>query len=325
MLCRVKDIEVVSSTWNKNEGEKVRKEAELMWKTYKEKGMGVYESLGRTPIGRFMMAFYENYNAHSISTLAAESTYYLILAIVPFIVFFLNVILFFASNQIQLVFNFLALLPDATEAFLRPIIVNLVDSRSQTVLSLGIAIAFWSTAKGVQGLIRALNIVLGTEGRENNIIMIYLKAIVFTFLWVFSAVGSLLLMVYGDALFVYVAKELTLPEDWLRVWRLAALVVPLIGIMLTLTVFYRYAPKYREVHRLSWKKSFFSAFIGAILWILITVLYRIYIGNLGSMSITYGPLVGLMALFIWINYSVRAVLLGAEFVITLDQLNKKEL
>lgn len=285
-----------------------------------EKGMTGYKICKRTTVGNFFITIAQKYDKNNLSALAAESTYYLILAIVPFFIFFLNVILFFANSQLPIILQLVQLLPEQSQQIVQSIITPLLKTRSETILSVGILVAFWSTAKGVQGLIRALNTILNAQGAEDNIIFVYLKSIIFTLLWTFNTISTLVLMVYGDALFQYLAMTFSFPQELVMLWKKVVYIMPFWIIMLTLAIFYRYAPRFKKGNRLTWKKAFFSATIGTILWLTITYLYRYYIGHIGDLSITYGPLVGLMALFIWINLSVRAVLFGAEITATLEDI-----
>ncbi len=273
-------------------------------------------ALDRKMWGRFTLTFIRNYNTHNIGQLSAESTYYLILAIVPFLIFFFHLLLFVAQSQLAFVFQVIDLLPPDTQEVVKPLVSKLLESRSETVLSVGILVAFWSNALGVQGIIRALNVIFSTDGREDHVTIVYLKGILFTTLWAVNGMMSLLLTVYGDAVFRLLAKTFEYPKEIMELWVLLSSSIPIFTLIVTLTVLYRYGPSRFGKTTVSWAQALSSALIGAILWILVTLLYRYYIGHLANMSLTYGPLVGLMALFIWINLSVRALLIGAEITVS---------
>lgn len=287
-----------------------------------------YSWLQKSKAGRFLVGLVLNYNKHNLGSLSAESTYYLILSIVPFIIFLINLILFFAHSQLPLVLKGLEVLPLQTQVQIKPVILQMLSRRSETILSIGILAAFWSTAKGVQGLVRAINVILGTEGKDDNIIVVYVKAVVFTFMWALNGIASLFILVYGDALVKFIARHFVLPNEILIIWKSFMYSVPAFMVLLGLTILYRYAPKVSGIKRLSWKKSLFSSVCATIIWFIVTNMYRYYVANMGNLSMTYGPLVGLMALFIWINLSVRAVLIGVEITRVLEDievLNKRDI
>lgn len=277
--------------------------------------------LDKRTLGRFMVGLITNYNHHNISRLSAESTYYLILSVVPFFIFFVNVILFFAHSQLPLLLRGLEVLPPQTQEQIVPLIMQLLEKRSETILSIGILAAFWSTAQGVQGLVRSINEILGTQGKEDNVIMVYVKAVVFTSLWSINGIASLLIMVYGDALVRFLAREFLFPIEVMEIWKDFMYSVPVFVVLASLSVFYRYAPKVDAANRLSWHKAILSSIFASVIWFLVTSLYRYYVANMGNLSLTYGSLVGLMALFIWLNLSVRAVLIGVEITRVLEDMN----
>lgn len=270
---------------------------------------------------KFLIGLVTNYNKHNISRLSAESTYYLILSVVPFFIFFVNVILFFAHSQLHFVLKLLDLLPPQTSEQITPLIMQMIAKRSPTILSIGILAAFWSTAQGVQGLVRSINEILGTQGVEDNVIMVYVKAVMFTSLWSINGITSLMIMVYGDALFKFLAKEFLFPTGIIDLWKEFTFTVPIFVVLASLAIFYRYAPKVASCNRLSWSKAILSSIFATIIWFLVTSLYRYYVANMGNLSLTYGSLVGLMALFIWLNLSVRAVLIGVEITRVLEDID----
>lgn len=272
-------------------------------------------------LGRFIVGLITNYNNHNITRLSAESTYYLILSVVPFFIFFVNLILFFAHSQLPLLLKGLELLPPQTQEQIIPLIMQLLSKRSETILSIGILAAFWSTAQGVQGLVRSINEILGTKGTENNMIMVYVKAVMFTFLWAINGIASLLIVVYGDALVKFLGREFLLPIEIMNMWQDFMCFVPVVVVLVSLSIFYRYAPKVDSENRLSWNKAILSSIFASVIWFLVTNLYRYYVANMGNLSLTYGSLVGLMVLFIWLNLSVRAVLIGVEITRVLEDMN----
>lgn len=263
-----------------------------------------------------------NYQRHNISRLAAESTYYLILSIVPFFIFFLNCLMFFAHSELDTVLKVLYMLPADSRNAIQPVIMNLIDSRSQTILSVGFLVAFWSASKGINALVRALDMILNVTGKEIHFIMVYVKSLVFTMTSVVAGFLSLFLWVFGKAVLRFVMEYYPLPQEIVSLWMTLSMLIPFVVIMGTLALFYRYAPTYIGVTRLSWPQALVSGSTGTILWILVTVLYDFYMAHIANASATYGPLVGLMVLFVWLNLSVQAVLIGAEVPVAAEEIKQ---
>lgn len=271
---------------------------------------------------RFFLAFIKNlvknYDAHNISRLSAETAYYEILAVVPFLIIIMNGIMFFAYSQLPLVLGLINLLPPESKAVIEPILFKFIASRSETILSVGFLFAFWTTSKAVNAQVRALNIILNTSGQEEKWYIVHLKSFVFTIGGIITGFVGLFLWGYGQAVAELMGEFFFIPPDLYKIWMRLTMWIPLVVMSLSLGVFYRYAPNYAGTNRLNWIKTILSGFIGTGLWFVVTLAYRYYIVDIANSSLTYGPLVGLMVLFVWLNLSAQAVLMGAEVTVSLE-------
>ena len=80
-------------------------------------------------------------------------------------------------------------------------------------------------------------------------------------------------------------------------------------IMAVLAVFYRYGPSRDEPR---WRWVSWGAVLAAVLWILGSIAFSIYVRNFGSYNETYGSLGAVVILLMWFWLSGFIVLLGAE-------------
>ena len=88
------------------------------------------------------------------------------------------------------------------------------------------------------------------------------------------------------------------------------------------TLLYKFAPDFGSTRSIKWKSAMLGGTIATIGWLLITVLYSFYVSNISNMSLTYGPLVGVFALFVWINLSSQIILISAEITANYDQVKR---
>jgi membrane protein len=97
---------------------------------------------------------------------------------------------------------------------------------------------------------------------------------------------------------------------WLRiVLDIARWVVLAVLMVLAVSVIYRVAP-YR-VGRQSGRLSA-GAVVAAVLWLVLSAGFSIYVQNFGSYAKTYGSLAAVVVLMLWLWLSAYAILLGAE-------------
>lgn len=268
----------------------------------------------------FAKRLYERYSGDDVSGMSAEATYYLILALVPFLIFIINILLFFAASKIDDVLAFMAYVPGDTRATLEPIIMDIIGARSSAVLGVGLLLALWSASKGVDTLIRATDQAFGTNKQAQTYVQIKLKSVVFTMLIAGTMVVALGVLVFGNAIVQAIDKYFSVDIGLLVVWNIAKYLVPFVAMIIVIAIFYRYAPgfiKYRG--RIPWRYSLTASAVVTTLWLLMTAGYSFYVSNIANMGATYGSLVGLMILFIWLNLTSLILIMGAEFIMAFEE------
>ena len=87
------------------------------------------------------------------------------------------------------------------------------------------------------------------------------------------------------------------------VWLLA------IGFMVGLALLYRYAPDRDEPE---WAWVSWGAVIAVVVWVVASLLFRLYTANFGSYNETYGSLAAVVMLLLWLLITSFVVLLGAQ-------------
>lgn len=68
-----------------------------------------------------------------------------------------------------------------------------------------------------------------------------------------------------------------------------------------------------------WRPVLIGAATGAVLWVLGTLGFRLYVANFGSYSTTYGVVGGIIVLLIWLYLTALTILFGGEVAATLEQ------
>jgi membrane protein len=162
----------------------------------------------------------------------------------------------------------------------------------------------WTASSGMHGLIRATNIAYDEPESRSFLrqrglaLLMSLAAIVFVILAIFLigvvpvVVGFLGLGTLGTVL-----AEI---GRWVF---LAFAVVTALGVV------YRYAPD-RDAPQ--WKWVSVGAVAAALVWLIGSAAFSIYVVNFGSYNETYGALGGVIVLLLWLFLTAFAVLLGAE-------------
>ena len=111
------------------------------------------------------------------------------------------------------------------------------------------------------------------------------------------------------ALLPLFAKSVSLSSEWRHAieWaRWPVLALMMIGAVARL---YRHAPHHKR-RLASWRNS--GAWVATLLWLVFSLAYSFYVGQIGAYDIVYGSVSAAITLLIWLYLSSIAVLLGAE-------------
>lgn len=177
--------------------------------------------------------------------------------------------------------------------------------------AIGILVALWSAAKGMKGVMTALNIVYGV-GEERGFIRLNLVALGLTLAAIVFLLVALVLVAA-----VPVAIDLVGLSGWLA-WLVSLVRWPiLIGVaLLGLALVYRYAPNRPHA---AWRWITPGAVLAATLWILGSIAFSVYVANFGNYNETYGAISAVIVLMLWLFLTAYVVLLGGELNAEVDR------
>jgi membrane protein len=248
-------------------------------------------------------------NEKNISLIAGGVTYYVILALFPALAALVSIYGLIA-NPATVAKNI-----NAISGLLLPSAQKLIGDELHQLIStsggalsfgaiIGLLIALWSASRGMSGMISALDIAYGQE-EKRGFIKFNLLAIVLT-------IGLIIGGLIAVALVAVVPAAAAGPSsDPVLKWVVLIGEWPLLIVfmMAMLAVLYRYAPD-RDEPRWEWTSP--GAIFAAILWVLGSLLFSIYVAHFGNYNKTYGSLGAVIVLLTWLWLSAYVVLLGAE-------------
>ena len=78
----------------------------------------------------------------------------------------------------------------------------------------------------------------------------------------------------------------------------------------------------RDAPQFKWTSI--GALVAAVLWVLASVGFSLYVNNFGSYNKTYGALAGVVVLLLWLYLTGYIILLGAEINAESEKQTKKD-
>ena len=143
-------------------------------------------------------SFLDKCKRDKINAYSAQSAFFIILSIIPFLMVFSSLLQYTSVTESMLLEIIRHLMPE----YVSPFLISLVDevySRSMGIISITAIIAIWSAAKGVQYMTDGLNSVNDLEETRNWFVLRF-WAVVYTVVFLVAIVFTLLVLVFGNQL-----------------------------------------------------------------------------------------------------------------------------
>jgi membrane protein len=241
--------------------------------------------------------------------LAAQLAYYFFLALFPAVLFVLALASFFPLNNFT---------DDAVRA-LRPIapadVLGLLEEQlrrisnadSGGILTIGILGAVWSSSAAVVAIVGSLNRAYDIEeGRPWW--KVRLTAISLTIALAILVLTSFTLVVAGPTLAEHLASWFGFGVVFEWTWKILQWPLAFFLVSSAVGLVYYFAPDAEQ----DWVWITPGAVLGTLLWVVVSLLFKLYVANFTDYNATYGAVGGVIVLLLWFYISGLAILVGAE-------------
>lgn len=261
------------------------------------------------------------YEDDGVSEIGAQLTYYLILAVFPFLIFFLSILKYTPLSDVQVLETMLSVLPGETQNILYNLINEIMNKSNFALLSIGALGAIWSSSKGILSIIKAVNRAFDLE-EDRPFWKLRGLAILFTIALFLILVVAFSILIFGEVLFDIIINSYNLP--FLILWKIMKVLIPLVFMTLVFAILYKFSPSIKEGVNIKLSETVPGSIFASVGLILFSMLFSFYVNGFGNYTNTYGSLGGIIILLIWIYAVSIVIVLGAEINATLiSQKSKK--
>lgn len=252
---------------------------------------------------------FRNALADDITGEAAKMAYYFFLSLFPLVLVLLALTGIVGGESVfgRITQAVQTTVPDYAWQFVTRLIREVTGHRRPGTLSFGVVFALWAASSGVVALMGGLNRMFDVQERRP---------------WWKRRLLALGVLVVGAILLVVGSAAIIPTEAWLRergLW--AALSYarwPLSFLLLAGTAWIAYSFLPAGDERPSRRTTVVGAGVASALWIVATLLFRLYIAGFGRYSRVYGAVGAVIVLLIWFYIAALAVLVGGELAATLE-------
>ncbi|WP_236838833.1 YihY/virulence factor BrkB family protein [Caldalkalibacillus salinus] len=265
----------------------------------------------------FIKALIQRTLSHDVPDLAAQLSFYFLLALFPFLIFTFALLAYIPISTADVLRFFSQYVPEQGMGVIERNVVSILEVQRGGVLSISFFIALWSASNASHAVMRALNHAYEVED-SRSFIHGRLVAILLTISLMVVIVIALLLPVFGKMLGVFLSQYILLPEDFLFIWDVFRLSVSFGVLFLIFCCLYYFAPNLKLKVRDVWV----GALMATMGWQLTSLAFSFYINNFGNFTAMYGSLGGIVGLLLWFFLSGMILLVGGEINATRKWLQK---
>lgn len=196
-------------------------------------------------------------------------------------------------------------------------ITDEVYNRSIGIISITAIAAIWSAAKGIQYMTDGLNSVNDLEENRNWFVL-RLWAIVYTVVFLFAVVFTLIVLVFGNTLHELAVKYVPLIQS------LAEMIVHFRGFVMfgLLFVFFDIIFTALPNKKLTFKSQIPGALICAVAWYVFSFALSVYVDYFNGLSM-YGSLTTIALIMLWIYFCMYIMMMCAEVNVIFNESFRK--
>ena len=243
---------------------------------------------------------------------AAELSYYFLLALFPLLIFMTSAIGLVLGSDMgtrQQLFSYLArIMPPSAFQLVNQTMLEVSQASGGGKLSFGLLAALWAASNGMSAITDSLNAAYDVE-EQRPWWKQRLVAITLTVALSILILSALLLVVAGGHIAEGIANAYGFGPAFAIAWKIIQWPFVLAFMILAFALIYYFAPDLRD-QKWAWLTP--GAAIGVVLWLLVSLGFRVYLSFFDSYSATYGSLGAVIILMLWLYFTGAAVLFGGE-------------
>ncbi|MGH9313861.1 MAG: YihY/virulence factor BrkB family protein [Vicinamibacterales bacterium] len=247
--------------------------------------------------------------ADDIMSLSAQLAYYFFLSLFPALLFLVALASFFpVANFMDEAVRYLGRVapPDIASFFLEQI-RKISESDDGGILTFAFLFTIWSSSGAMVSIISTMNTAYDIEESrpwwKTRLIALGLTVGLALFTLI-----SFALVIAGPTFGERLAEMLRLGPAFVRTWNILQWPVVFTLVVTAIGIIYYCAPDADQ----DWVWITPGAVLATLLWLVISLGFKVYLANWGNYNETYGALAGVIILLLWFYLSGLAILAGAE-------------
>lgn len=268
--------------------------------------MNIITQIKSTKAFIFAKKIYSEAIRLNIASFAASTSFFLFLSLFPMIILLCSIIPFTPLNSHYILTVAGKLLPDSMLPLLSSIVAQGMRTTAGT-FTFTIIIAIWSAGTGTSELVKAITTINESQN-QIKFLRHRLFSSLYTIIMIFVLIASLLLLVFGRRILIYLLAIIDSAEMYGKIERILHVqYIFAFGVLLLLFLLL-YAKS--TVNKSSFRKCIPGAFVCALAWSLFTYIFALFL-HIYNPFTTYGSLATTIITMLWMYICMYFVMIGA--------------
>lgn len=252
-----------------------------------------------------------------VAASGTQLAFFLIISIFPFIIVFLNVLSYTSLVREDVLNGLILYLPLETQKLIHGFVSEIAISSGQGLLSVAAVLGLWTASSGLKAVIRAIN--RAYDYKENrSFVRLKLISLLFTVALLILLVLVFLTLVFGEIIGNKLFSLFGRADLFIYIWAYIRIIIPLVYMVLIFALLYKFSPCTSKINEIPLSAALPGAIFTSLGWMLTSIFFSYYVNNFGRYAVTYGSLVGIILLLIWLYISSIIIILGGEINATTE-------
>ena len=206
--------------------------------------------------------------------------------------------------------------PDQALAVIHAVVQEITQTQSSSLFSISFLVAIWVASAALSSAMFAFDQIAQIPQEQ---VRPFWKAKLISLCLTIGTIVLLLLASFlvfiSDWLLQLVVSKVNTLSVLLVIWRLLSWPLALGIVSAAFTFIYRYGPS-------RWIRGtpiMPGAVLAAVLWAVVSALFRLYVSDIANFNRTYGAIGAVMVLMLWLYLSALVLLVGNELNVTVGE------
>ena len=268
-----------------------------------------------SPPGLLRLVFDECFN-DDVFGHAAQLAFYFLFALFPMLIFLAALVGYLPIPHLleQLLKYLSEVLPPTALTLVSQTLSEITRRPRSGLLSFGLIATIWAASSGLHALIYSLNVAYGVKKlrpwwKDRCL------ALGLTFAFSGLIISALAIVFFGSNLGVLLAETYHLNKSFSNGWQWLQWPLVVLFLLFGLELIYFSAPNSSR----PWKWVTPGAVFALVLWLVISLSFKLYVTRISNYTLTYGSLGSVMALMFWLYLTSIVILIGGEINSVLER------